>query len=71
MVSAILARLDPEYAQIYQQKSEEFVARGIGYGLYGQNDADAAQSLVNQYFVLLENSPTATDMFRPIIPAIQ
>lgn len=48
----IMARIDPDNVQIYETETANLIKRGIGYGLYGQSDVDAAQSLVMQYMDL-------------------
>lgn len=54
----IMTKLDPSNAQKYQKDADALVSRGIGYGLYGQSDAEAARSLVSQYFVqYFKNKP--------------
>jgi hypothetical protein len=48
----IMVRIDPDNAAAYEREIVALIQRGIGYGLYGQSDVDAAQSLVNQYMDL-------------------
>lgn len=48
----IMSRIDPENKDSYRQEAEALINRGIGYGLYGQSDADAAKSVVTQYLAL-------------------
>lgn len=55
MVAEVLTRLDEDNAQVYRNNSETLVDRGIGYGLYGKSDAEAARSIVQQYFNLIDN----------------
>ena len=64
--AAIMAQLDPENKEGHEELAEALVQRGIGYGLYGQSDADAAKDLVGQYFTLLAADATATQrVFTP------
>lgn len=71
MVANILSRLAPEGATLYNQKSDEFVKRGIQYGLYGTNDALAAKSLTDQYFKLLADNPAVINLFSPLTTELQ
>ncbi len=57
----LMSRTDPENREQYEQQVQNLVNRQIGYGLYGQSDAEASLSLVNQYFRLLDSSETSPD----------
>lgn len=52
----MMARMDPQNAQFYHDEVEAFIERGMVYGIYGESDIEAARSLVEQYFALLDAS---------------
>lgn len=58
-VAEIMSQVDPDNAQEYQAQATAFAERGILYGQYGISSVAAAQSLVAQYFTLMQdNDPT-------------
>jgi hypothetical protein len=54
----VMSRIDPANAAVYEATAMGVIKRGIGYGLYGQSDVDAAQSLVMQYMDLYTATST-------------
>jgi hypothetical protein len=54
----IMSRIDPENAALYEAETTGVINRGIGYGLYGQSDVDAARLLVTQYMNIYTASST-------------
>jgi hypothetical protein len=58
-----MVRLDPANAKIYETEIVGLIQRGIGYGLYGQSDVDAAQSLVTQYMNLYTTAAAQPEVF--------
>lgn len=68
MVGEILSRLDKANAQQHRNNAALMVDRGVAYGLYGQSDAEAAFSIVEQYFRLMENQPSKPSLFSEEVP---
>lgn len=63
LAAEIMSRIDEPNRNTYTTTAEDIIARGIGYGLYGQSDAYAAKSLVEQYFNLYDEPIVSPDTF--------
>lgn len=53
-LAAIMGKLDPTNAELYTASATGLAERGIAYGEYGISDLEAAKSLVDQYFSLVD-----------------
>jgi hypothetical protein len=54
MIATLMGKLDPTNAELYQSNATALAERGIAYGEYGLSDMEAARSLVEQYFALVD-----------------
>ena len=63
----LLGHLFPAEAAYYDSLVEEFIDRGITYGLYGPEDIAISREVARLYFEAVEQSPSFAELVEPSI----